>query len=61
MVWFGRQVAVCVKKRHKNAYWLIQVFVKALETVEFGVKSPFFKYMLIIYFFDKTKLAKRFF
>ena len=32
----------------------IEVPVKALETVEAGQKSPFFKYMSTIFFFGKT-------
>ena len=33
---------------------LIKVLVKALEAVEAGGKSPFFKYMSTIFFFGKT-------
>ena len=35
--------------------------VKAVEAVEDGLKSPFFKYLSIIYFFVKTKFFERFF
>ena len=35
--------------------------MKALEVIETGQKSPFFKYMSTIFFFGKTKLFKSFF
>jgi hypothetical protein len=35
--------------------------VKAVEAVEDGQKSPFFKYLSIIFFFVKTKFFERFF
>ena len=44
-----------------NGSLLIKVLVKALEAVEAGQKSPFFKYLSIIFFFVKTKFFERFF
>ena len=35
--------------------------VTAVEAVEDGQKSPFFKYLSIIFFFVKTKFFERFF
>ena len=40
--------------------WLILVPVKALETVEAGQKSLFFKYMKTIFFFCRTYFFERF-
>ena len=36
-------------------------FVKAVEAVEDRQKSPFFKYLSIIFFFVKTKFFEGFF
>ena len=44
---------ICVLFSAKGSL-LIEVLVKALEAVEVGGKSPFFKYLSIIFFFGKT-------